>query len=121
MISVKKIICGLSVAVELLFLTGCNLGPSDKTINEDADKIFELIKSEDITQLSELFSDNVKKNHNLEEELQMFFERIDGELVEYKSLDISGSSEGYDKEGNLFEKGYIGKFKKISSSIRRRI
>lgn len=116
MISLKKIICCISVGASLLFLTGCDFSDSSKIIQEDSEKIFELIKSEDISQLSELFSDYVKRDHNVEEELQDFFESIDGELLDYKRFDISSSNEAHDKDGNLYEKGYTGNFKNISSS-----
>lgn len=121
MISIKKIICCISVGASLLFLTGCESRPSLYYIShEDADKIFELIKSEDISQLSELFSDEVKSEHNLEEELQKFFENIDGELLKYEKLDFSGSTEGYDKNGNLDKYSFIGEFKNISSSTEKK-
>lgn len=51
--------------------------------------------------MSELFSDYVKKDHNVEDELQKFFESIDCELSDFKKLDFSGTTEGYDKDGNL--------------------
>ena len=117
MISIKKIICCISVGASLLFLTGCNSQPSlNKKAQEDSEKFFELIKNEDINQLSELFSDYVKKDHNVEEELQKFFDSIDGELSDYNRLDFSSMNEGYDKNGNLNKLSFTGDFKNLSSS-----
>lgn len=109
------------IAMNMLLLTGCNSQPSlYKISREDSEKVFELIKNEDISQLSELFSDYVKKEHNVEEELQKFFESIDGELSDYKRLDFSGTTEGYDKDGNLDKRALTVEFKNISSSTEKK-
>lgn len=65
---------------------------------ENAEKIFEYLKNEDIDSLCELFSKESQKHHNIRNEWESFFRHVDGKIVSYKS--ISYPNEGLEKDGN---------------------
>ena len=119
MVKIKKITCCLT-CIGLLFLTGCHSKPSARnakpSAREDAEKIFEILKDEDVSKLSDLFSDDVRANHNLEKELQDFFEIIDGNFTDYKKVDFNSESEGFDKDGKIDLRALSGSFENISTN-----
>ena len=54
-----------------------------KEAKEEKDSVFEYLKNEDAKSLSELFSQNEKESHNLEEEWKTFFDEVDGKFVDF--------------------------------------
>ena len=55
---------------------------------EEADQVFEYLREKDIQKLSSLFSENQKKNYDLEKEWNNFFEQIDGRIIDYETIDV---------------------------------
>ena len=55
---------------------------------EEADQVFEYLREKDIQKLSSLFSENQKKNYDLENEWNNFFEQIDGRIIDYETIDV---------------------------------
>ncbi len=99
----KKITCFILVITMIASISGCSLKPNlHQLAKQDAEKIFELLKNKDADSLSEYFSDDDKKNHNLKEELQAFFESIDGNIAEYDEISFGGEREEY-REGELYK------------------
>ena len=91
------------MVISTIFSSGCNIQPTlQELAHKDADVIFELIKNEDIDKLSQLFSNEVKQEHDLKEEWQSFFENIDGNIVDYDDISYGAESEGYN-EGKLYK------------------
>ena len=98
----KKITCFILVIAMIASISGCSLKPHLKLVKQDAKKIFELLKNKDADSLSEYFSDDSKKNHNLKEEWKAFFENIDGNIAEYDEISFGGEREEY-REGELYK------------------
>ena len=91
-----------------LQLFGCalikNIKNDPKNLEKpDAEKIFEYIKDEDIDSLCELFSPEVKKNHDLEKEWEEFFEKMDGKAVSYDKIKFMNEGVGTDKDGEVYK------------------
>lgn len=92
------------IVLSMFLFTSCDSQPPlHELARKDADKIFELIKNEDIEQLSEMFSNEAKQKHNLEEEWKELFDSIDGNIVEYEKIEFGAEEEGWDKNGNLYK------------------
>ena len=95
-------------ALMALQLFGCalikNVKNDPKNLEKpDAEKIFEYIKDEDIDSLCDLFSPEVKKNHDLEKEWEDFFEKMDGKAVSYKKISYPNEGEGKDENGEVYK------------------
>ena len=92
-----------------LFLSGCGSTADlertnpKKLAKKEAEEIFEYIKAEDIDSLVALFSNDVKKTHDLKEEWKTFFEELDGKAVSYESISFPGEGMGVDKDGNIYD------------------
>ena len=69
----------------------------------DAEQIFEYIKNEDIGSLCGLFSQKVKKEHDLEKEWEEFFDKMDGKADSYKKLSFPNEGVGTDKDGEVYK------------------
>lgn len=110
----KKITCFILVIAMIASISGCSLKPHLKLVKQDAKKIFELLKNKDADSLSEYFSDDSKKNHNLKEEWKAFFENIDGNIAEYDEISFGSELEEY-REGELYEHNISVIFKNVKT------
>ena len=59
-----------------------------KEAKEEAEQIFDYLKEEDISSLSSLFSENQRKNYDLEKEWKTFFEQINSKIIDYETIDV---------------------------------
>ena len=105
---VKRVGALVLCALMALQLFGCalikNVKNDPKNLEKlDAEKIFEYIKDEDIDSLCDLFSPEVKKNHDLEKEWEDFFEKMDGKAVSYKKISYPNEGEGKDENGEVYK------------------
>ena len=105
---IKRISAIVLCALMSFQIFGCALiknakNDPKKLEKPDAEKIFEYIKDEDIDSLCDLFSHEVKKNHDLEKEWEDFFEKMDGKAVSYKKISFPNEGVGTDKDGEVYK------------------
>ena len=105
---VKRVGALVLCALMALQLFGCalikNVKNDPKNLEKpDAEKIFEYIKDEDIDSLCDLFSPEVKKNHDLEKEWEDFFEKMDDKAVSYKKISFPNEGVGKDENGEVYK------------------
>ena len=80
------------LVIVLFVFTSCSwekVAEEDRLVKEakdEAEQIFDYLKEEDISSLSTLFSENQRKNYDLEKEWNNFFEQIDGKFLSYEDV-----------------------------------
>ncbi len=114
MIMSKRFLTGI-ISTVLIFsvlfaFTGCNMLSdamnserfgAKKLAKQDAEQVFEYLKNKDIDSLCEVFSEDSRKYHDLEIEWEIFFDRIDGNIVSYKSISFPGEGMSFDNDGEI--------------------
>ena len=111
----------LIISLFLALLSGCGISADlertnpKKLAKKEAEQIFEYVKNEDIDSLVELFSEDVKKTHNLESEWKDFFDHIDGKVISYKSISFPGEGMGVDKDGNIYDSHLSINYSKVKT------
>ena len=102
----------LLVCAILLNITGCSKFIEDlnserygakRLAGKEAEEIFKMLQEEDIEGLSALFSEDSRKYHNIEMEWELFFDRIDGNIVSYSGISFPGEGMGVDKDGEIYD------------------
>lgn len=90
---------GIAIVLSLTMLASvasCSeLHPANKAKRE-AKKIFKYLKNEDTKKLNKLFSDDVRLTHDLDDEWDVFFDSIDGNIVSYGRIQSQGEGGRYD-------------------------
>lgn len=102
----RKIISCVLILTVMALASSCALINRDdpkKQERAEADKIFELLKNEDIDALCGLFSEDVRNRYDLESEWKIFFDSIDGNIVSYDSLSFNAEGYGKDKNGEVYD------------------
>ena len=93
---IKKSLATVLVVSTVCTSASCGmLNPSLKAKKEAAD-IFELLKDEDTRKLNKYFSEDVRDSHDLNDEWEVFFDSIDGDIVSYGEIKSGGESEHSD-------------------------
>lgn len=83
-----KILIGVMLICMLSLLTGCVASKEryispDEIARQQSVAIMEAVKEQDAEALKEMFCEHVKSTHELDHEIEEFFEFIDGEIISY--------------------------------------
>lgn len=101
----KKIIRLVLTVILLINLSACNKDDDYKAPHEQYNEIGKTIitcfENKDTETLISLFSENMKANHDLENEIECAFDLLDSEIVEYGEIHSSVGG------GDIREEGYI--------------
>ena len=82
---------------------------------DEAEEIFEYLKSKDIDQLTALFSKSAGSEQRLKKEWEGFFEFIDGNIESYKFMDFPREGMSIDKNGEISDSHLSIVFKKTNT------
>lgn len=119
-----EIIGILLVCAILLNFTGCSKFiealnseryGAKRLAGKEAEEIFKMLQEEDIEGLSALFSEDSRKYHNIELEWELFFDRIDGNIVSYSGISFPGEGMGVDKDGVIYDSHLSINFKNVKT------
>ena len=114
------------ILLAVLVMTGCSVAnKTDKKkeeyqspieyATEQSEYIMECIVNKDKERLKSVFSKHISETHDLDKEIDEFFEFIDGEIVSYDEPE--GYEGGYTMEyGKYKEKELQGKIKNIKTN-----
>ncbi|WP_044975137.1 DUF5104 domain-containing protein [Ruminococcus sp. HUN007] len=71
-----------------------------KEAKEEAKQVFEYLKEEDTSSLSNFFSQKALSDCNLEEEWKIFLEQINGKIIDYETIETFENRRTF-SDGNL--------------------
>ena len=121
---INRLISITLIFAVLFSFTGCSKFIEDmnserygakRLAKKEAEEIFTMIREEDIEGLSALFSEDAKKEHAIETEWKMFFDRIDGKVVSYSGISFSGEGMGVDKDGVIYDSHLSINYKNVKT------
>lgn len=121
---VSSIISITLIFAVLFSFTGCSKFIEDlnserygakRLAKKEAEEIFKMIQEEDIEGLSALFSEDSRTYHNIEMEWELFFERVDGNIVSYSSISFPGEGMGVDENGEIYDSHLSVNFKNVKT------
>ena len=122
--SIKRIISITLIFAVLLSFSGCSKFIEDmnserygakRLAKKEAEEIFQMVVDKDIEGLSALFSEDSKKYHNIEREWEMFFNRLDGNVVSYSGISIPNEGMGVDKDGVIYDSHLSVNYKNVKT------
>ncbi|MBR6695321.1 MAG: DUF5104 domain-containing protein [Oscillospiraceae bacterium] len=103
----KRVICVIVLICLSFTLFGCSKSTDNKpnSKKELAKEIVACFNNEDVEGLENLFCTEIRESHNLNEDIQIMFDFVDGKIIEYS---IENGSEGKSVEDGIVTKEEYG-------------
>ncbi len=98
-LDMRKIMKYLTLFLTICLISGCNFLKSSLTIYVEniSDTIVKCFDEKDIDTLKSLFCDSIKSKNNLDEQIEVAFEKYDGHSISYKVTDKGWKQESIEK------------------------
>ena len=93
---IKKGLAIVLLAAMVISVSSCGRVLSVNKAKREAASIFEAIKKQDTKKLNSLFTEDVRDTHDLDDEWEVFFDSIDGNIVSYGEIKTMGEEEYVD-------------------------